>query len=82
MAHVTYRIVQHDGGWAYTTDGVFSEAFPTHARALLAARTAAREQTVPGGTEVIEYEDEKGVWRTETASGSDRPETDVKDSKG
>lgn len=82
MSHVTYRIVQHDGGWAYTVDGVFSEPFPTHARALAAARTVAREQRVPGGTEVIEYEDENGVWRTETARGGDRPETDVKDSKG
>src|SRR6185437_10219290 len=23
MSHVTYRIVQHDGGWAYTVNGVF-----------------------------------------------------------
>ena len=22
MAHITYKIVQHDGGWAYTVDGV------------------------------------------------------------
>ena len=82
MSHVTYKIVQHDGGWAYKVDGVFSEPFPTHAAALAAAKTAAREQRVPGSTEVIEYEDENGKWHTETASGSDRPETDVQDSKG
>jgi uncharacterized protein DUF2188 len=80
MSHVTYTIVQHDGGWAYKVDGVFSEPFPTHAAALAAAKTAAQEQRVPGRTEVIEYEDENGKWHTETASGSDRPETDVKDS--
>jgi hypothetical protein len=79
MAHVTYRIVQHDDGWAYTVDGVFSEAFATHADALAAARIAAAEQRVPGHTEVIEYEDEKGHWHTETASGRDRPDTDVQD---
>jgi hypothetical protein len=79
MAHVTYRIVQHDDGWAYTVNGVFSEPFPTHAEALEAARTAAAEQRLPGYTEVIEYEDEKGRWHTETASGRDRPETEVQD---
>jgi len=34
---------------------------------------------VPGYTEAIEYEDAKGKWHTETASGNDRPDTDVKD---
>ena len=79
MAHVTYKIVQHDGGWAYTVDGVFSEAFATHAAALGAAKRAAAEQRVPGRTEAIEYETADGKWHTETAAGSDRPETDVED---
>jgi len=35
---------------------------------------------VPGHTETIEYEDEKGRWHTETARGSDRPQTHIKDS--
>ncbi len=82
MSHVIYKIVQHDDGWAYEVNGVFSEPFPTHAAALAAARAAAAEQRVPGQTEAIEYEDEKGRWRTETARGSDRPETDVQDSDG
>ncbi len=47
MSHVTYKIVEHDGGWAYTVSGVFSEAFATHAAALAAARRAAAEQRVP-----------------------------------
>ncbi|MCF8476556.1 MAG: DUF2188 domain-containing protein [Pseudolabrys sp.] len=79
MSNVTYEIVEHDGGWAYKVDGVFSEPFPTHAAALAAARAAAAEQRVPGHTEEIEFEDEKGKWHSETASGSDRPETSVKD---
>src|SRR5262245_54791403 len=48
MSHITYRVVQHDNGWAYTADGVFSEPFPTHAAALAAARRVAAEQRVPG----------------------------------
>lgn len=81
MAHVVYKIVQHDDGWAYKVDGVFSEPFPTHAAALAAARAAAREQRIPGRAETIEYEDEKGRWHSEMARGTDRPETDVEDSK-
>lgn len=79
VVEVTYEIVEHDGGWAYKVDGVFSEPFPTHADALAAAQAAAEEQTVPGYTETIEFEDEKGRWHTETARGSDRPQTQIKD---
>ena len=79
MSKITYHIVEHDGGWAYKVGGVFSETFPTHAAALAAARAAAAEQEVPGHSEVIEYEDEKGRWHTETARGRDRPHTTVKD---
>jgi hypothetical protein len=79
MTQVTYEIVEHDGGWAYKAEGVFSETYPTHAAALKAAQAAAAEQRVPGPTEVIQYEDEKGRWHTETARGIDRPQTAVKD---
>jgi hypothetical protein len=81
MSHVTYKIVQHDGGWAYTVDGVFSESFPTHAAALAAAKRAATEQRVPGRTEAIEYETADGKWHTETAAGNDRPDTDIEDKR-
>lgn len=80
MAHVTYKIVRHEDGWAYTANGTFSESFPTHAEALEAARIAAAEQRAPGQSESIEYEDEHGKWHTELALGSDRPDTDVEDS--
>ena len=79
MTDLTYEIVQHDGGWAYKVNGVFSESFPTHADALAAAKAAAAEQEVPGYTEAIEYEDDQGKWLAETASGRDRPHTFVKD---
>jgi hypothetical protein len=80
MSHVIYRIVRHDEGWAYTANGVFSEPFRTRAAALAAAKRAAREQRTPGDTRVIQYENEKGEWVSETAPGSDRPDTDVVDS--
>jgi hypothetical protein len=77
MAHVTYHIVEHDGGWAYKVDDVFSETFPTHAAAVKAAHRVAAEQRVGGTTESIEWEDANGKWHREIASGGDRPETDV-----
>lgn len=79
MAHITYRVVRHEDGWAYTVNGAFSESFRSHAEALGAARRAAAEQRSPGQTETIEYEDERGKWHTERALGTDRPETDVED---
>jgi hypothetical protein len=79
MSDITYEIVEHDGGWAYKVGDVFSEPFPTHAAALKAAQLAAEEQKTPGDTEVIEFEDSKGKWHTETARGSDRPSTTIKD---
>jgi hypothetical protein len=78
MTKITYEIVEHDGGWAYRVDGVFSETFPSHDLARKAAERAAREQVVPGVTTAISYEDQSGHWHDEVAAGNDRPETDVK----
>jgi hypothetical protein len=77
MTQVTYEIVEHDGGWAYKLGDVFSEPFPTRDAALEAAKMAAAEQTLPGPNETIEYQDEKGEWHEELASGDDRPDTAV-----
>ncbi len=52
MAHVTYKIVKHDSGWAYTMDGTFSEPFPSHDAALKAAKRAAQEQRTASGPSV------------------------------
>ena len=78
MTKITYEIVEHDGGWAYRVDGVFSETFPTHDMARRAAERAAKEQVVPGETTTISYEDKEGRWHDERSAGTDRPETDVK----
>ena len=77
MSKITYEIVEHDGGWAYRADGVYSETFPTHDAAHRAAERAAGEQRVSGETEGISFEDKDGRWHDEVASGDDRPETDV-----
>ena len=79
MSKVTYEIVEHDGGWAYKVGDVFSETFPTHDAALVAARRAAQEQQLPGETTGISWEDERGRWHDEIARGDDRPTTDVED---
>jgi len=79
MSKVTYHIVEHDGGWAYRVDGVFSETFPTHEEARRAAERAAQEQQVPGDATTISYEDKDGRWHDELSSGRDRPTTEVKD---
>lgn len=77
MSHVVYRIVEHDGGWAYKVGETFSETFASHDAARAAAVRAAREQKVPDQTAAIEYETTNGEWVTERADGHDRPVTDV-----
>ena len=77
MTRVIYEIVEHDAGWAYRVNGVFSETFPSHDLAHRAAERAAKEQVVPGNTTGISYEDKDGHWHSEVARGDDRPKTDV-----
>jgi hypothetical protein len=78
MSKITYEIVQHDGGWAYRADGVYSETFPSHDAARKAAERAAQEQVVPDEATGISYEDEEGHWHEEVAAGDDRPIPEVK----
>jgi hypothetical protein len=77
MVKVTYEIVEHDGGWAYALNGVYSETFRSHDAAFSAAKRVAVEQQRPGDTTGISYEDEKGRWRFEVSQGDDRPITEV-----
>jgi len=79
VTKVRYEVVEHDGGWAYKMQGVFSEPFATHAEAMNAAERVATEQQAPGETAPIEYEDAKGKWHEEVARGNDRPSTEVAD---
>ena len=78
MAHITYLVVEHDGGWAYKVGDVFSEPFSTREDALRAAKRAADEQRVSGDTTPIQFEDADGKWHEEVSQGSDRPSTEVR----
>ncbi len=78
---ITYRVVEHDDGWAYKVGDVFSETFSSHDAALEAARIAAREHELAGEPEPIEYQDEQGKWRREDTDGRDRPHTQVEDTQ-
>lgn len=77
MTVITYKVVRHDGGWAYEVNGTFSESFRTRSAARVAARRAACEQRLPGKTVPIDYEDSEGKWHHEVSSGDDRPKTRV-----
>lgn len=79
MAKVTYEIVEHDGAWAYRSGGVYSETFPSHDAAFLAAKRAAIEQQRPGESAGIVYEDARGRWHFEVSRGDDRPQPEVED---
>jgi hypothetical protein len=77
MGKITYKVVRHDGAWAYEANGTFSEKFPTREAARNAAKIAASEQAAPGESTPISYEDEKGRWHDEIADGHDRPKATV-----
>ena len=44
MRTITYRVVKHDGGWAYEVNGTYSEPYPTRDDARTAAQRAAAER--------------------------------------
>ena len=77
MSSIVYRIIEHDGGWAYSAGGTISETFPSHDAARAAARRAAQEQARPGEDAGITWEDASGQWHEELADGDDRPQADV-----
>lgn len=77
MSKVVYKIVEHDGGWAYRVGSTYSETFPTQEDAVKAAERAAAEQQIAGASDGIEYEDSSGKWHEELSDGRDRPQTEV-----
>jgi hypothetical protein len=79
MTKVVYEIIEHDGGWAFKLGDTISQSFLTHDAAYNAAKRVAMEQRRPGETVGISWEDAKGRWHDELASGDDRPEVDVVD---
>lgn len=79
MALVTYHVDEHGGGYAYRSGDVWSETFPTHDNALAAARSAAERQQLEGSDAEISFQLSDGSWKTEHASGGDRPDTEIVD---
>ncbi|WEX11905.1 DUF2188 domain-containing protein [Chelativorans sp. AA-79] len=72
-----YRVVEHDGGWAYKVGDVFSETHPTRQAAFRAAEQAAAAHRSEGSDEMIEYQDRRGRWHEEFETGESRPTTKV-----
>jgi hypothetical protein len=79
MTHVTYEIIEHDGGWAFKLAGTISQTYRSHDAALAAAKRVAAEQKLPDETTPISWEDETGRWHDEIARGDDRPEVEIHD---
>jgi hypothetical protein len=79
MTKIVYEIIKHDGGWAFKLGDTISQSFTSHDAAYNAAKRVAMEQTRPGETVGISWEDERGRWHDELEPGDDRPEVDVKD---
>ncbi len=79
MSNVTYHVAEHDVGFAYRVDEVWSEPFPSHEAALAAAHDAAQRQQVGGDDVEIQFQLAGGRWQTLHVEGGDRPETDVVD---
>jgi hypothetical protein len=77
MARVVYKIVEHDGGWAYQVDHVYSETYRSHDMARRAAERAAGEQRLSGEEAAISFQDGEGRWHEELTEGGDRPDTAV-----
>ncbi len=79
MVKVTYEIVPHDEGWAYRSNGAYSERFDSHDEALEAARIVVKELSLADEPVRIIYQDETGKWRAEMSRGDDRPEVEIID---
>jgi hypothetical protein len=82
MSHVSYMVVEHDGGWAYKVRDVFSETFATRAEAHTAAARAAQEQRAPGEGGLIDCEDSGGRWHEEQEGATIGPRLTSRTSGG
>jgi hypothetical protein len=58
-----YKIVEHDGGWAYKLGDVFFETFASHDDARAAAEQVAERKQVGGEPVDFAYQDASGEWR-------------------
>jgi hypothetical protein len=56
MQKITYKVVKHEGGWAYEVNGAYSEKFLTRELARKAAKSAAGEQAAAGESAPVSKE--------------------------
>ena len=66
MSKITYRVVKHNGGWAYETDGTCSQQFRTRDAARQAARLAAAGHASAYATTPRTSESEEGQWHDDS----------------
>jgi hypothetical protein len=69
-----YTVVKHDDGWAYETNGIYSERFQTREAARYAAGLAASIQARPSAATSSAYEDKP---RTLVNNGTGHPKASV-----
>ncbi len=69
MSKIIYKVVKHDGAWAYEMNGTYSAKFPTREAARKAAKLAASEQATPGDTTPATF---AGNYRAPSESGRKR----------
>jgi hypothetical protein len=62
MSNITYRVVKHDGGWAYEANGTYSAQFQTREAARKAARLAATVLAAANEITSPSDEDKNGQW--------------------
>jgi hypothetical protein len=62
MSTITYRVVKHEGGWAYEANGIYSAQFQTREAARKAAGLAATAQAVAHKITPPSYEDKNEQW--------------------
>ena len=69
MSHITYKVLKHDGGWAYEANGTYSEPFPTQDAARKAAKLAASEQAAAAGSAQSPFWDARAAHNESSGSG-------------
>jgi Uncharacterized protein conserved in bacteria (DUF2188) len=66
MNKITYRVVKHNGGWAYQNGGTCSEQFRTREAARKAARLAAAGHASAYTSAPRTSEGEEGQWHDDS----------------
>jgi hypothetical protein len=66
MSKITYRVVKHNGGWAYENGSTSSEQFRTREAARKAARLAAAGHASAYTSAARTSESEEAQWHDDS----------------